>query len=64
MQYKVRIVESMSRNVIVEADSEQEAADKVYSMSAQRLEKERVVAYDTDIMFVSSEPFTDWPYRE
>ena len=62
VQFKVRIIESISRNILVDTDSKESAAGKVLALSAEELEKWRAVEYDAEIKFVSETPFEDWPY--
>lgn len=64
MQFKVRTQEIIHRNVMVEADSEEDAAAMVRAYEWWQMQEYRAKVYELDIAWVSLAPFTDWPYEK
>lgn len=62
VQFKVRVIQTMSRDILVDADSEKDAANQVAKLNADQLEEEQVKQYEQQVVFVSLAPFEDWPY--
>ena len=63
-QYRIRLVETLSRNILIDADSEEDASQKAYALSEEEIQKQLVRAYDMQVVYISLAPFNDWPFEK